>query len=187
LAHRRSNAGPGNRSGSATARPLISSPKSPLAPDAPSRDPRSPRAHTRTRARARARVVVVNNINSSSLVKHEFKQQQQQHFEASRAIFAAAHVTGHPLTLLARTVDADLARAWTERLEDAPASFTNPVGYLVKHLLDDPTEAPPEAWAKKKAKGLFDAEFAKYVHGRPEHTQYCREHPEEVDCRCGVL
>jgi hypothetical protein len=56
----------------------------------------------------------------------------------------------------------------------------DPVGYLVKHLLDDPTEAPPEAWAKKQATGLFDADFVKYVHGRPEHAQYCREHPEEV-------
>jgi hypothetical protein len=150
---------------------------------------RSARALTRTRTRARARVVVVpfrNNINKSVPASRIKQQQQPEHFRASRAIFADAHVEGRSLVQLARTVEADLARQWTDRLADAPASFTDPVGYMIRHLLEDPTEAPPYAWQRPKKPSLFDADFARFVHGRPEHTQYCREHPELVDCECGV-
>ncbi|MGE5262731.1 MAG: hypothetical protein ACM3S0_05075 [Acidobacteriota bacterium] len=122
-------------------------------------------------------------VNSRSIAPLREAEQQQAHSSASRAIFAAGGVAGPPLEVLARTVDPELAREWTERLEDAPRSIRDPVALMIARLAHDPTARP--SWAKRKPKSLIDDEFAKFVHGRPEHTQYCREHPEEVDCDCG--
>jgi hypothetical protein len=125
-------------------------------------------------------------INTRSISNSGEDKQQQAHSTASRAIFAAVAVGGPPLEKLARTVASELARAWTERLAYAPESFRDPVGYMIAHLSHDPTEPPPAAWQPPKQKTWYGDEFAKFVHGRPEHVQYCREHPDAVDCDCGV-
>ena len=56
---------------------------------------------------------------------------------------------------------------------------------MIARLARDPTEKPPAAWQKPKKKTWYGEEYAKFVHGSPEHAQYCREHPDEVDCECG--
>ncbi len=80
----------------------------------------------------------------------DLSEQHHQHqifAPETKKIFSGAGVDlGRNLDRLAETVLPELAARWVQRLPHAPQRFTEPVGFMVKHLLHDPTEEPPPSW-----------------------------------------
>ena len=74
----------------------------------------------------------------------------------SMKILHQAGVEGRNLEMLAATVTPDVARHWAEWVPGAPQSFTDPVGYMVRRLLKDPTTEPPRVRASRRGKTVAE-------------------------------
>lgn len=127
---------------------------------------------------------IINNskLEDKNIIIHDWQK--------AKEIFAAVGFQGPWLEDVAR-VPAPVERAqvwadWITRAKEAPEQYRSPFGYVHKVYCADPMAEPPAIKGKQR-KTWWDPEMDKFIHGNPEHTKYCREHPDEVDCDCGTL
>jgi len=74
----------------------------------------------------------------------------------SMKILHQAGVEGRNLEMLAATVMPNVARRWAEWVPVAPHSFKDPVGYLVRRLLNDPNAEPPRVRGSVRGKTVSE-------------------------------
>lgn len=143
-----------------------------------------------TRGRSRSRGVQKTTHDDDVYTNPETLENKHHHNMASvREILQGGGFRGRRLDEMAGLVTEEEARAcvdWIAQALQVPDQFRAPFGYVYA-LAKAHSIATLPAIKGKQRKEWWDPEMDKFVHGRPEHTQYCREHPDEVDCECGTL
>lgn len=88
-------------------------------------------------------VVVVSSSGSFDLNKDAEEGKQQQTDTGAREIFSQMGIREPALTRLSGSVSAENASAWRDWATQAPRSFRDPVGYVIKQLTAEPVTEPP--------------------------------------------
>lgn len=123
----------------------------------------------------------VNSRPSQSSGKHH------HNMAGVRQILQAGGFRGQRRDELARILtedEAHKAAEWVVAAKNHPGQYPKPYGYVYALAISGSIADLPEI-SKTESISWCGPEYAKFVHGRPEHAQYCREHPDLVDCDCG--
>ena len=133
----------------------------------------------------------VDGVNSQFAPNSQFTpavdevNSQFTHDGQSKEILSQVGVEGRNLEMLAATVMPNVARRWAEWVPVAPHSFKDPVGYLVRRLLNDPNAEPPRVRGSVRGKTVSEvlAELRDKLQAEAEDAEDTEESfqtPDEI-------